>query len=180
MIAELVEKTCQFRRFHKTPGKVPEHDLDENPVVTSEIFRFTNTDQNGHASDAVLSALCQNAWMDLLNDLTWIVIPACRLLPIVRLHLEYRAELRSPRTLEISTFFDHASCSSIGLDQVVLDQRHCVANAPSAFVPINKDTRCRAPLPPEMIKLIQLLFSEDSEAGRRKTSFAWFVRNDAS
>jgi acyl-CoA thioester hydrolase len=178
MFAQLVEKTRQQWLHRNKPSKAPEPDLDDYPIVTSDVVRFADTDQNGHVSNAVFAVLCQNARMDLLNDPTRIEIPPGHLLPIVKLHIEFLAELHWPGTVEIGTRFDHVGRSSIGLDQVIFDARRCVAKARSTIVLIDKETRRPAPLPPKMIKQIRFLFSEDSETATRKTGFAWFISND--
>jgi len=180
MITQLIEKTRQHWRKRQTALKSPPPDLDDYPIVTTEILRFADTDQNGHVSNAVFSVLCQSARMEVLNDSTRIEIPPGHLLPIVKLQIEFLAELHWPGTVEIGTAFNHVGCSSVGLDQVIFDTRRCVARARSTIVLIDQETRRPAPLPPTMIAQIRALFSEGVAADPRKAGLAWFVSDPRS
>lgn len=175
MITQIVQKTRQHWLHRNAPMQQPEPDLDDYPLVSSELLRFADTDQNGHISNSVFAVLCQNARMDLFNDPTRVEIPPGHLLPIVKLQIEFLAELHWPGTVEIGTRFNRVGRSSIGLDQVIFDPRRCVAKARSTVVLIEKDSRRPAPLPPDMIKQIRSLLTDESEAEQRKIGFAWFA-----
>ncbi len=176
MIAQFVEKTRQHWKYRHAPVKAPKPDIDDYPIVTSEILRFADTDQNGHISNAVFSVFCQNARMSLLNDSTRIAIPPGHLLPIVKMNIEFLAELHWPGTVEIGTRFNHVGRSSIGLDQVIFNPKRCVATARSTIVLIDQETRRPAALPPPMIEQIRLLLCDEPKPVTRKIGFEWFVK----
>jgi acyl-CoA thioester hydrolase len=127
------------------PAAPPE--LDGFRFRSVETLRFADADMNGHVTQGVIAALCQNGRALLL------VGPANALLPpgarwVARqLTLDFRQELTWPGTAEIGTAVERLGRSSIRFRQAVLQDGKCKAVAGAVMVLIDVRTRRAMAIP---------------------------------
>ncbi|HEU4381504.1 MAG TPA: thioesterase family protein [Hyphomicrobiaceae bacterium] len=116
-------------------------------VITVEKLRFADTDRNGHITNTVFAACCQNARMELLCDRRRVPVPADTHFVIARLVLEFRAEMHWPGMVEVGTRIDWIRKSSLLLAQALFIERRCVAVAESVVALVDSTTRRSLPIP---------------------------------
>ena len=80
--------------------KLPE-DIGAYPIRSTEKLRFTDTDRNGHISNAVFAVCFQNVRMEVLSDPNRAPVPAGAHFVIVRLQLDFLSEMHWLGTVEI-------------------------------------------------------------------------------
>lgn len=110
-------------------------------VTTVEKLRFADTDRNGHITNTVFAACCQNARMELLCDRRRVPVPADTHFVIARLVLEFRSEMHWPGMVEVGTRVDWIRKSSLMLAQGLFIERRCVAIAESIVALVDSATR---------------------------------------
>jgi acyl-CoA thioester hydrolase len=131
--------------------------LADYAVTTVEKLRFADTDRNGHITNTVFAACCQNARMELLCDRRRIPVPADTHFVIARLVLEFRSEMHWPGIVEIGTRVDWIRKSSLMLAQGLFIERHCVAVAESIVALVDSTTRRPMRIPLAAAQAIQSL-----------------------
>src|SRR5262245_10610518 len=135
----------------------PPSNLDGYLIRTSEKLRFSDTDRNGHVSNAVFATCCQNARMELLHDRSRIPLPLDAHFVIARLTLEFLKEMHWPGAVEIGTRLDRVGSSSVAMTQSLFHGVRCVAHAYSTVVLIDRSTRRPTPLPFETATALRAL-----------------------
>lgn len=115
--------------------------LADYAVITMEKLRFADTDRNGHITNTVFAACCQNARMELLCDQRRVPLPADTHFVIARLVLEFRSEMHWPGIVEVGTRVDWVRKSSVMLAQGLFVERRCVATAESIVALVDFATR---------------------------------------
>jgi len=154
------EQNIQGSRMHRT-ALAPA--LADFPVRTAEKLRFADTDRQGHITNTVFAACCQNARMELLCDPKRVPIPANTQFVIARLVLEFRAEMHWPGTVEVGTRVERVGRSSVTLAQGLFMNGRCVATAESVVALMNTMTRRPAQLPYDTAQALLLMASSQLE-----------------
>jgi acyl-CoA thioester hydrolase len=131
--------------------------LTDFPITTVEKLRFADTDRNGHITNTAFAAFCQNARMELLCDCERIPIPSDTRFVIVKLVLEFRAEMHWPGMVEIGTRIERIGRSSITLQQALFVRDQCVAVAESVVALMSATTRRSTVLPAETVEALRAL-----------------------
>lgn len=129
--------------------------LADFPVTSFEKLRYADTDLQGHITNTVFAVCCQNARMELLCDPQRVPIPPNTQFVIVRLVLEFRAEMRWPGTVEVGTRVDRVGRSSATLAQALFVRQRCVAVAESIVALMDATSRRPAHLPMETVQALQ-------------------------
>jgi acyl-CoA thioester hydrolase len=149
MLRDTVRRPIWTRR----KPKPPEH-IGAYPIRSIEKLRFADTDCNGHISNAVFAACCQNARMEVLSDPNRAPVPDGTHFVIARLQLDFLGEMHWPGTVEIGTRVEHIGRSSIVLMQGLFLKGRRVARAKSIVVLIDAATRRATPLPDPLINAL--------------------------
>lgn len=135
----------------------PRPTLDDFPIRSNEKLRFSDTDRNGHVSNAVFAVCCQNARMELLHDRSRVPLSIVAQFLIARLTLEFVKEMHWPGIVGIGTRVDRVGTSSVVLCQSLFLDRSCVANATSTVVLVDPSTKRATPFPPETAAALRTL-----------------------
>jgi acyl-CoA thioester hydrolase len=131
--------------------------LTDFSVTTVEKLRFADTDLQGHITNTVFAACCQNARMELLCDSKRVPIPRGTQFVIAKLVLEFRAEMHWPGTVEIGTRVERVGRSSATLAQALFVKEGCVAIAESIVALMNTTTRRSMLLPHETAEALRTM-----------------------
>jgi len=157
--------------------RVANPDLADYPVRSVEKLRYADTDRQGHISNAVFAVCCQNARMELLCDQERVPLPPNTQFVIVKLVLEFRAEMHWPGKVEIGTRVARIGSSSVVLAQALYVDEICAAVADSTVVLMDGTTRRSTPLPPQTVQALNRLAKAD--LGRGGTLAALSLRAPA-
>jgi acyl-CoA thioester hydrolase len=131
--------------------------LADFPLRTSEKLRFADTDRNGHITNTVFAACCQNARMELLCDPQRVPIPRNTQFVIAKLTLEFRAEMHWPGVVTIGTRVDAIGRASVTLAQALFIEQACAAVAQSIVALMDKATRRAIVLPQETVDALRAI-----------------------
>ncbi len=132
--------------------------LADFPVTSVEKLRYADTDLQGHITNTVFAACCQNARMELLCDPRRVPIPPNTQFVIARLVLEFRAEMHWPGTVEVGTCVERVGRSSATLAQALFARGRCVAVAESVVALMDTISRRPAHLPIETVQALQAFY----------------------
>jgi acyl-CoA thioester hydrolase len=121
--------------------------LADYPFRTSDKIRFGDTDRVGHVNNAVFSTLFELGRVEML-----LMPPAPPLEPgtaivIVRLVIDFKAELNWPGEVMIGTRVAGIGRSSVKIEQALFQNGKCAATAENVIVLMDEATRRSRPLP---------------------------------
>lgn len=131
--------------------------LEDFPVRSFDKLRYGDTDRQGHVNNAVFATFLETGRCDLLERVWgpfWGGTGASFVL--VRLELDYRAELFWPGRVEIGTAVMSLGNSSIRMVQAVFQEGRLAATAQAVGVHLNAQKR-PAPLPEDARAKLSLL-----------------------
>ena len=111
-----------------------------------DIARFGDTDRLGHINNAAYSTFLETARVQLFNDPADPAAPAGHTFVIVKLLLEFRAEMQWHGVVEIGTVLRSIGRSSFTLAHGVFKDGVCCATAELVMVLFDETTRRSAPL----------------------------------
>jgi acyl-CoA thioester hydrolase len=129
--------------------------LEDFPYRLSDNVRFGDLDPNWHVNNAVFATYFESGRVMLMKNpenglmphgLTWIM---------VRLDIQFRAELRWPGTFEIGLGVAKLGRTSVTFEQVAFSEGRCVASALAVNVLIDEATRRPTPLTADIIRNFQ-------------------------
>ncbi|GAB4349850.1 MAG: thioesterase family protein [Oricola sp.] len=121
--------------------------LDAYPAQATQTLRYNDQDQAGHVNNAVYSTMFEAGRVPILYD------PARRMPPegchfsLVRITIDYLAEMTWPGEVTIGTGVTRIGNSSVAFRQAVFLEGRCRAFADSTVVLTNATTRRSHPLP---------------------------------
>jgi acyl-CoA thioester hydrolase len=131
------------------PGKAPLPTLDDFPLRSFDTIRFGDTDRQGHVNNAVFSSYLETGRSQMLIGPGHRAAPDGFSFVIVRLVLDYRAEITWPGTVEIGSRVSNLGRSSVGIVQGLFQDGACVATADTVLVLFDPVSRRAAELPPD-------------------------------
>ena len=143
--------------------------LADFPVRTTEKLRFVDTDRNGHITNTVFAACCQNARMELLCDVQRVPVPRNMQFVIAKLTLEFRAEMHWPGVVEIGTRIERIGRASVTLAQALFVGGACVAVAHSIVALMDRATRRAVALPQETVAALRAIGRANGHAPESAT-----------
>lgn len=114
---------------------------------TVETLRFADADMNGHVTQGVIAAFCQNGRALLLADPSNALLPQGARWVARQLTLDFRHELTWPGSAEIGTAVERLGRSSIRFSQAVFQDGQCKAVAGAVMVLINAHRRSSMAIP---------------------------------
>jgi acyl-CoA thioester hydrolase len=135
------------------PNAMPR--LEDFPFRQTDNVRFADLDPNQHVNNAVYATYFETGRVTLVKDPRYGLIPAGLTWIMVRLDIQFRAELRWPGKIEMGLGVSKFGRTSVTLDQVVFSDGKCVASAQATTVLIDERTRKPAPLTEEVIANFQ-------------------------
>jgi acyl-CoA thioester hydrolase len=124
-------------------------------IWTHDKLRYNDTDRQGHVNNAVFATFFETGRVAFLYDTSLaLAAPGCNFV-VVRLAIDFRAELYFPGVVDIGTRVLSVGRSSFVVGQAVFKDDLCVATAESVGVQMNNETRRSEPLSPTMIAWLE-------------------------
>ena len=115
--------------------------LADFPLRSFDKLRYADTDRQGHINNAVLANSLETGRAELLYDSVRPMAEPGTIFVIVRLELDFRAEMTWPGEVAIGTVVDSVGRSSFKLWQALFQNGRCVALARTVIVQVNERTR---------------------------------------
>lgn len=119
-------------------------------IWASDTLRYGDTDRQGHVNNAVFATFCESGRVAFLYDEKLALREPGSNFVIVRLELDFRAEIFYPGTVDIGTRVLSVGRSSFRLGQGVFKGELCAATAECVMVLVDDATRRAQPLTPEL------------------------------
>jgi acyl-CoA thioester hydrolase len=116
---------------------------------TSDDIRYADTDRQGHVNNAVYATFCETARVGFLYDGALDLHGPSASFAIVRLELDFRAELFYPATVDIGTRVLAVGQRSFRLGHGIFSGALCAATAECVMVLIDNVTRKATALTPQ-------------------------------
>ena len=110
-------------------------------IWTSDTLRYGDTDRQGHVNNAVFATFCESGRVSFLYDEKLDLRGPGANFVIVRLELDFRAELYYPGTIDIGTRVLSVGTKSFRLGQGVFKGEQCAATAECVMVLVDDRTR---------------------------------------
>lgn len=115
-------------------------------IWTSDTLRYGDTDRQGHVNNAVFATFCESGRVSFLYDEKLRLAGVGANFVIVRLELDFRAELHYPGAIDIGTRVLSIGRTSFRLGQGVFSDDLCAATAECVMVLMDDATRKSKPL----------------------------------
>ncbi len=119
---------------------------DAYPLWARDMARYGDTDMNGHLNNAVFSTFLETGRITFLMDPKAPLAPDGHGFAIVRLVLDYRAEMHWGGDVEIGSAVLRVGRTSFSLAQAIFQDGQCVATAESVMVLLDLTARKAAPV----------------------------------
>jgi acyl-CoA thioester hydrolase len=114
---------------------------------TFDKLRFADTDLNGHVNNAAFATFCESGRVAFLYDDQDPWAPPGHAFVVVRLAIDFRAELFYPGSVDIGTRVSRIGRSSFTMAQGVFNGELCAATAESVCALIDAGERRAVALP---------------------------------
>ncbi|MTI45750.1 acyl-CoA thioester hydrolase [Roseibium hamelinense] len=124
----------------------PSVTLDDFPVKVSEKLRYRDLDRQGHVNNAVFATFLEAGRIGMLYDGKGALVDAGAAFVIVRLELDFIAEITWPGTVDVGTRVMRVGRSSFGLEQGIFQGETLAGFAVSTIVQTDFATRKSKPL----------------------------------
>ena len=124
--------------------------LEDFPYRLTDNVRFADMDINQHVNNASYASYFETSRVTLMKDAANGLQPAGFGWVMVRLDINFRAELHWPGTIDLGLGVAKIGRTSVSFDQVVFSEGKCIASARAITVLIDDVTRKPAPLTPEL------------------------------
>jgi acyl-CoA thioester hydrolase len=117
------------------------------PATTIQTLRYNDQDQAGHVNNAVYSTMYEAGRVPILYDPDKQMPPEGCHFSLVRITIDYLAEMTWPGEVTIGTGVTRIGNSSVSFRQAVFLEGLCCSFADSTVVLTNATTRRSQPLP---------------------------------
>lgn len=131
--------------------------FDAYPHKSETDIRHSDTDRIGHVNNVAFAAFLEFGRASLLHGMTDSIPIPGHAFVIVRLEIDYRAEMRWPGRVQIGVGVARIGKSSFAVKQAMFNNGNLVAEANSVLVMMNETTRRSAPLPAAIVAALQAL-----------------------
>lgn len=130
--------------------------LDLYPLRTYDKLRYADTDRQGHVNNAVFATLLETGRAEILHpaDGAPLAAPGAAFV-IVKLTLEFLAELNWPGRVDIGTRVLAVGRSSMTLEQGLFQDGALAGRAETVIVQMDESTRKSAPLTPATVETLK-------------------------
>lgn len=118
-------------------------------IWASDTLRYGDTDRQGHVNNAVFATFCESGRVSFLYD-EKLNLRGDAEFAIVRLELDFRAELYYPGTVDIGTRVLAIGRSSFRIGQGIFMGERCAATAECVMVLLDPKTHKAMPLTPHL------------------------------
>jgi acyl-CoA thioester hydrolase len=129
------------------PEPSPATERAAYPHWTFDKLRLGDTDRQGHVNNAVFATFAETGRIELFRDMTATLWRDGLNFVVVRVEIDYRAELHWPGQVDIGTRIVAVGRTSFRLEHGIFVGEKCVSTAISVMVTIDANTRRPTPLP---------------------------------
>jgi acyl-CoA thioester hydrolase len=119
-------------------------------IWTYDKLRYGDTDRQGHVNNAVFSTFCETGRVMFLYDEQLDLAGPGASFVVVRVEIDFRAELFHPGIVDIGTRVLSVGRTSFRLGQGIFDGDRCAATAETVQVLMDDTTRKAKPLTPQL------------------------------
>ena len=120
------------------------------PLWTTDIIRYGDTDRQGHVNNAVFATFFESGRTRFFAARSSSLRTADTEFVIVRLEIDFRAELFFPGSVDIGTRVLKIGRSSFRLGQALFSSEGCAATGECVMVVIDAENRKAKPLSPAL------------------------------
>jgi acyl-CoA thioester hydrolase len=125
-----------------------ELEADDRVVWTRDVLRYGDMDANGHVNNSTYSVLCESGRVNLFQTRLVPAMPPGFYFVIVRLVIEFKAELFYPGTVRTATWLSKVGRTSLCVAQALYGEDDtCAATSEGVCVVMDHATRRPAPIP---------------------------------
>jgi acyl-CoA thioester hydrolase len=122
---------------------------DERVLVTRDILRYNDMDDNGHLNNSVFSVLCESGRVDYFRKRVTPHLPDGTFFVVARIAIDFKAEAFYPGEALTATWLEHLGRSSLRVRQKIMSADKLVAEAEGVCVVMEKAARKPFPIPDE-------------------------------
>jgi acyl-CoA thioester hydrolase len=134
-----------------TPAATPAAERGSYKIWTQEHVRFGDTDINGHVNHAVFLSYFETARVGITRDQERGLLEPGENFNVVRVEVDYKAELRFPATFDIGLRAAKYGRTSFRLQQAVFNGDKCLCVEEVVLVFMDRGTRKSKPLSDKLI-----------------------------
>jgi acyl-CoA thioester hydrolase len=132
--------------------------LEDFPSRSYDKLRYGDTDSQGHINNAVFTTLLETGRVEVLLDANGrLLLPPGSAFVIVKLSMEFRAEITYPGRVDTGTRVKSVGRSSVTFEQALFQDGRLCATAETVIVQMNAAARRSEPLSPEVAAHLQQL-----------------------
>lgn len=128
------------------PAEMDPTDRSFYPLWTHDVARYGDTDLNGHINNAAFLTYLESGRILFLMNPDDPLAPSGHGFAIVRLVMDFRAEMRWGTGVEIGMAVSRVGRTSFTLQQAIFQDDICTATAESVLVLLDLGTRKAAPV----------------------------------
>lgn len=120
---------------------------DERVLVTRDILRYNDMDDNGHLNNSVFTVLCESGRVAYFRKRVTPHLPDNTFFVIARIAIDFKAEAFYPGEALTATWLEHLGRSSLRVRQKIMSADKLVAEAEGICVVMDQATRKPFPIP---------------------------------
>ena len=124
--------------------------MEDFPHRVTETVRFRDVDLNGHVNNAVIATFFEAGRVDINRLRTQDLVPAGMSWMLVRVAIDYKAEINWPGTVEVATAVARLGKSSVTYAQALFFEGRCAATAEAVSVLVDLATRRSVEIPADL------------------------------
>lgn len=119
---------------------------DERVTLSRDVLRFNDCDPLGHVNNVVYATLCESGRVRYLEDRLRPLLGPSRIFVIVKLTIEFEAELFYPGEVTTATWATRLGGTSFTMDQAIFGAGKRAARGQGVCVTLDAQTRRPAPI----------------------------------
>lgn len=131
--------------------------IEAFPVQTVHTLRYADHDQEGHVNNAVYATMFEAGRVAVLYDPTQNMPPEGCHFSLVRITIDFLAEMSWPGDVIIGTAVTRIGSSSVGMRHAIFKDDICRATAEGVVVCTNTASRKSHPLPDHARAMLETL-----------------------
>ncbi len=122
---------------------------DDRVMMTRDVLRYNDMDENGHVNNAVYAVLCESGRVHYFRERVTPVVPPNTFYVIVRLAIDFKAEAFYPGEMTTATWLERVGRTSLTVRQRIFCGETLVAVAEGICVMMESESRRPLPFPEE-------------------------------
>jgi acyl-CoA thioester hydrolase len=141
-------------------------DLRKDPRVAwvTDVLRFGDMDAFGHVNNTTFSVLCESGRVHFFTTRLVPILPPGSYIVIVRLTIEFKAELHYPGEVRTGTWMTRVGHTSLTLEHVMVSNAEVVATAEGVCVLMDGASRRPMPWPDATRPAVEAMLRSSSGA----------------